>query len=883
MSSRCIRLVAVATALLLIGHSSSNSPPLPAGGPFSHNIPSDQTQRARTISAESRPVFSQEQASLLAQNWVTRRSDQIPEWKDAQVGSPTIYSDLNGWPSAFVFSVFQDRKDVGYVILTYEAQDHPVVEFSTNPAPHLRCDDNCRRTAARQGFTLITMRPIFLGPLNYYFEAVRPSLTREQAKRWLMTAGGESMVAIEHRSHAVPPQETPAKTVSINVRTLDSEAAIKIPSVPDYNQFFGPSLGYDFDCYAGCTPTAATNLAHYWAQAGYPNLYDAYWPDTTVDLRKQMETFCFGNSGTTWNHKTAPGLNSFAQARGYSFESLQYCWPTSMNWVGCDQREFTWQRYADEIDQCRPALISISNHPLYGNHTVTGIGYDTASGNYYIVHDNWASTPREVWILHDESEDRYRFLFPFIPSQMDHTPPINVTVSPMPPYQADTKFNVSWNGTDEFPGIGSFDVQYSDGADGEWQWWLRATTQTSAQLNDHLDLKGGHTYFVRVRARDKHCNVSDWSTPAWSAADAEPPTTTVFTQPRYRTAKPFDVAWGGSDDAAGIASYDIWTKSEGEEWELWQQDTTATLAVYSSTQVGGTYYFTSLGTDRLGRQEIKDPDAPDTRVTIARHSISGRALGNRGQPVLQAQVSSPNAYEPVTVKPNGQYALFFPTSQEITITVRGRAIHGILPPMKGIALTHTITELSGVDLVLPPSDNVIRNSHFEEPDLALAWTLNGVITPALTSQAYTGDHAVTLGLVPDTLQYGTTSGKATTGGGARQWSWTISQTVTLSPTVTNPTLSWLYAISGTVKTTDTLTVSIRGPGDPTAFTIPLSDTGWTHAWRALDEKIIGHPVTVSFEMRRPPTSDPLVILIDEVTLGSGDDGPSSLFLPLIYH
>jgi len=43
------------------------------------------------------------------------------------------------------------------------------------------------------------------------------------------------------------------------------------------------------------------------------------------------------------------------------------------------------------------------------------------------------------------------------------------------------------------------------------------------------------------------------------------------------------------------------------------------------------------------------------------------------------------------------------------------------------------------------------------------------------------------------------------------WQWAITQTAFLSAKVTEPTLSWLYAFSGTASLSDTLTVNVQAP------------------------------------------------------------------------
>jgi hypothetical protein len=878
-----VRILSITGALALLAASctTSGDTTMPASRfalQFGMSPAMNRAQPESTTASVPRIVLSQEQASTLAQMWVTSHAGSLPELKAATVGTPLTYVDLDGFPAAYVFSIFRGGQDIGYIILTYEARDNPVVEFSLSPAPHLRCGDLCELAAARRGLRLAADRPIFLGPLDYFYEAAPPAQVENEHRRWLVPMDGRNVMQIPHRpAHNKPDETVTNRFATLDGAAFDPESAQMIYGVPDYGQFYGPSFGYDFPCYSGCTPTAATNLAHFWAAAGYPGLGDSYWPDTTASLRDHMETFCLGSSGTTWTHETAPGLVSFSESRGYPFDSVQYCWPTGLSWVGCDNREFAWQSYADEIDQCRPPLISLANHPLYGSHTVTGVGYDTSGGNYYIVHDNWSSTPREVWILHEDAQDRHRFLFPFIPPHTDDTPPESITLAPLPPYQAITRFDVSWSGTDTDPGIGSYDLEYRDGQYGEWQWWLRGTEDTSARLNDYVHLQGGHTYSVRLRARDKHCNTTEWSATASSLADADPPATTVYSQPRYRTETSFPVAWTGFDDASGIASYDIWSRSDEEEWLVWQEAVTTTSAIFTDTHVGGTYQFISLGTDRLGRTESKTETPFDTRVTIARHSVHGRILSNRERPVFQAQVSSPNAYAPAATDGEGNYALFFPRSEAVTLTVDPPMGPGTLPPLGGVELTEEFVDVTGIDLVIPPADNAIRNSHFEGPDLTADWNVTGGNPPFLTHQAHTGDHAVALGALPNNTQAGFGTPVS-----ADLRIWTISQTVALPAAITEPTLSWFYVVSGSAGISDTLTVTVAGSTDPMTHTVPLHVTGWNHSWLTLNEAEVGHEVTVSFALHRPQPLEPLTVVLDEVTLGSGEDGVSPLFIPIVH-
>jgi len=67
-----------------------------------------------------------------------------------------------------------------------------------------------------------------------------------------------------------------------------------------------------------------------------------------------------------------------------------------------------------------------------------------------------------------------------------------------------------------------------------------------------------------------------------------------------------------------------------------------------------------------------------------------------------------------------------------------------LPPLKGISLTADLTDVTGVDLVLPPADNILQNSHFENDLLPTQWMADGIVPPTRTLRAHTGDYALVL-------------------------------------------------------------------------------------------------------------------------------------------
>ena len=87
--------------------------------------------------------------------------------------------------------------------------------------------------------------------------------------------------------------------------------------------------------------------------------------------------------------------------------------------------------------------------------------------------------------------------------------------------------------------------------------------------------------------------------------DTESPTSTVEVLPNS-VPQEFTVTWYGFDlGGSGIATYDVFVSTDGGEFVLWQDDTTALSATYIG-QSDRSYEFFSVATDNAGNVESND-------------------------------------------------------------------------------------------------------------------------------------------------------------------------------------------------------------------------------------------------------------------------------------
>lgn len=183
--------------------------------------------------------------------------------------------------------------------------------------------------------------------------------------------------------------------------------------------------------------------------------------------------------------------------------------------------------------------------------------------------------------------------------QLDQSAPV-ATVAPLPTFVG-RNFTVSWSGEDEGgSGLAYYDVQYRVNQ-GEWVDWLSEVTFTSEEFADG---KNGQYYQFRARGVDNAGNGEAYGDPeAATTVDTQPPTTQVTPLPAIIGVDNFTVSWAGDDGGgAGIQSYDVRLRVNDDPWQLWQQQTTATSALFVAPG-DGRYAFEVRAVDHRGMVE----------------------------------------------------------------------------------------------------------------------------------------------------------------------------------------------------------------------------------------------------------------------------------------
>lgn len=193
----------------------------------------------------------------------------------------------------------------------------------------------------------------------------------------------------------------------------------------------------------------------------------------------------------------------------------------------------------------------------------------------------------------------------------DQLPPA-VTVDPLPAFVG-RNFTVSWHGSDPGgSGIAGYDVQYRVD-EGEWIEWLSGVTFTAEEF---ADAKNGRRYEFRARGVDNTGNAEAFGdAEAATSADTAPPTARVTPLPAVVGVMRFTVTWSGTDGTgAGIQYFDVRYRMNGGAWQVWQQQTSATSALFIAPGEG-VYEFEARAVDNRGLVEDYT-GGPDTGTIV---------------------------------------------------------------------------------------------------------------------------------------------------------------------------------------------------------------------------------------------------------------------------
>ncbi len=156
----------------------------------------------------------------------------------------------------------------------------------------------------------------------------------------------------------------------------------------------------DFSQANDCAPTACTSFIYYWSHAR-PNPKIGLWGGRSASfVESALYSHLKTNIATpgTLPENIIPGLSAYSLGCGLRVK-------------GSDERvlanNFNWTWFTANIHNNIPIIITVALDPIYQQHVMLAVGYQTTStGAYLRVADGWARSYSNFYKITDESGNR---------------------------------------------------------------------------------------------------------------------------------------------------------------------------------------------------------------------------------------------------------------------------------------------------------------------------------------------------------------------------------------------------------------------------------------------------------------------------------------------
>lgn len=300
-------------------------------------------------------------------------------------------------------------------------------------------------------------------------------------------------------------------------------------------------------------------------------------------------------------------------------------------------------------------------------------------------------------------------------------------------------FSLSWSGSDGEGDVADYQLQMRQN---EAEPWVNLPLE-SALTQTTFTGEGGHSYYFRLRARDRVYNWEPWS-PSYdtmTTIESWPPQSEWETVPRYLRQKKFYLYWSATDPGgSGVANYDVQMRRLPDT--IWSDLVSGWDGQHAEFEGewGATYEFRLRAKDRAGNQEQWSEEVITT--TFYSWKVSGFVVDNAGTPVTGATITVTPTHLALEEMLGGGYVAYVadPIMNNINVSWQKDG-YGNLP-----SATYAPPESVQCNVVLPPTNNLLTNSHFEAQNLGGGWQSIGDLMPTLRQGvAHTGQTSAMLG------------------------------------------------------------------------------------------------------------------------------------------
>jgi hypothetical protein len=332
---------------------------------------------------------------------IANSAQDFSEWNDSEVMLANTYFDLSGNPTAYAFNVMKNGEYNGYILVSAQRDNYPVLECSRGYLPAASMENiisSKTKISESQTKDLVIQDPVpvYLGATFYLMAYPLTDKTGNVIDHAYVDLTNNRIINSSELKNGMTDAKgnvlanAAKKTEIERLWSLQNSPAARL-SASSVTRSSGYIYGVPYYAwYRGCSPTAAAMVLGYWQSHGYPN-----YPTATMlidELGNAMGTSCtWPFTGATFPLLIDDGIETVAANHGYSgLDSVENIW--------YDDDHFT--DMAAEIDAGRPFVLSMyaGNTALgkpdnYNHHSVTVVGYVGSIQKYLTIHDTWNTPP----------------------------------------------------------------------------------------------------------------------------------------------------------------------------------------------------------------------------------------------------------------------------------------------------------------------------------------------------------------------------------------------------------------------------------------------------------------------------------------------------------
>lgn len=326
------------------------------------------------------PVGQARKAAERTVQKATRRPETFGEWEGATVGEPTLFHARNAGPgpaylpSAYVFTVRKNGRDVGYVTCGGNDAWSSVIEYSPATPPQRQVPT--AKATARDNGAEPTERLLYHGGVKYGLELADGRAVNVRNGRPAPVGTGVDFSQVD------PDGGRSAADVSDGgvdaARTTTADEYDRLWAVPEWTE---RDTDDSWDNWDGCTPVAGSMIvAYHEGISEYDDDADFYREWYIDELHRDMNTSDDG--WTTW-WDIDDGFDTFAEGSNSYDGTNIYVW-THPNFLR-----------SEISDHQRPFLLNVQDggqaddrSQNYGDHSVCVMGYDEY-GEEFVLADGW--------------------------------------------------------------------------------------------------------------------------------------------------------------------------------------------------------------------------------------------------------------------------------------------------------------------------------------------------------------------------------------------------------------------------------------------------------------------------------------------------------------